>query len=195
MDCEVDTRADCNVVPLSKAKELFGKRLKLDPPTLQLRVYNNVPVKNFGSCFLFLYHGERVYKVKFEAAESNDPVILGRDQALKMNYVQFPVITKPVISTAPAFIKKTSSVSAVAVAPVIKQTASNSITINGKTHHIPTSKGYLLKEDKDVFEGIGTLPGGPYHIQLKCDYKAVQHLPRQVAVSLKTAYQAELQRL
>lgn len=195
IDCEVDTGADCNVIPLSKAKELFGKSLKLDPPTLQLRSYNNVPVKNFGSCFLFLYHGEHVYKVKCEVAESNGPVILGREQALKMNYVQFLAITKPVISTAPAFMKKTSSVPAVAVAPVIKQTTSNNITIKDKTNHIPTSKEYLLKEYKDVFEGIGTLPGGPYHIQLKGDYKAVQHPPRQVAVSLKTAYQAELQRL
>jgi len=132
---------------------------------------------------LCLYHGEHVYEVKCEVAESNGPVILGREQALKMNYVQFPAITKPIISTAPVFIKKTSSVPAVAVAPVIKQTTSNNITINDKTHHIPTSKEYLLKEYKDVFEGIGTLPGGPYHIQLKGDYKAVQHPPRQVAVS------------
>jgi len=123
---------------------------------------------------LCLYHGEHVYEVKCEVAESNGPVILGPKQALKMNYVQFLAITKPVISTAPAFMKKTSSVPAVAVAPVIKQTTSNNITINDKTHHIPTSKEYLLKEYKDVFEGIGTLPGGPYHIQLKGDYKAVE---------------------
>ena len=52
-----------------------------------------------------------------------------------------------------------------------------------------------MKEYKDVFSGIGTLPRGPYHIQLKENYKAVQHAPLQVAVSLKSAYKAELQRL
>ena len=57
------------------------------------------------------------------------------------------------------------------------------------------AKEYLMKEYKDVFSGIGTLPGGPYHIELKENYKAVQHAPCQVAVSLKSAYKAELQRL
>ena len=44
-------------------------------------------------------------------------------------------------------------------------------------------------------EYIGTLPGEPYHIQLKENYKVVQHAPCQVAVSLKSTYKAELQRL
>ena len=46
-----------------------------------------------------------------------------------------------------------------------------------------------------MFKGIGTLPGGSYHIHLKEDYKPVQYPPRQVAVSLKPAYKAELKRL
>ena len=46
-----------------------------------------------------------------------------------------------------------------------------------------------------MFQGIGTLPGGPYHIQLKEGYKPVQHPPRHVAVSLKPPYKAELERL
>ena len=52
-----------------------------------------------------------------------------------------------------------------------------------------------MKEYKDVFNGIGILPGGPYHTELKENYKAVQHAPHQVAVSVKSAYKAELQRL
>ena len=67
----------------------------------------------------------------------------------------------------------------------------DSIILNGKKHNLPTTKEYLLKEYKDVFSGIGTLPGGPYHIQLKENYTAVQHAPCQVAVSLKSAYKAE----
>ena len=43
----------------------------------------------------------------------------------------------------------------------------NSVTINGKTHPLPTTKEYILHEYADVFKGVGTLPGGPYHIQLK----------------------------
>ena len=68
----------------------------------------------------------------------------------------------------------------------------DSIILNGKEHSLLTTKEYLMKEYKDVFSGIGTLPGGSYHIQLKENYKVVQHLPCQVAVSLKSAYKAEL---
>ena len=41
----------------------------------------------------------------------------------------------------------------------------NAVTINGKTHPLPTTKEYILHEYADIFRGVGTLPGGPYHIQ------------------------------
>ena len=53
----------------------------------------------------------------------------------------------------------------------------DSIILNGKKHSLPTTKEYLMKEYKDVFSGIGTLLVGPYHIQLKENYTAVQHVP------------------
>ena len=49
----------------------------------------------------------------------------------------------------------------------------NAVTINRKTHPLPTTKEYILLEYADVFRGIGTLPGGPYHIKLKGSYKPV----------------------
>ena len=39
----------------------------------------------------------------------------------------------------------------------------------------------MLSEFKDVLEGIGKLPGGKYHIQLKPDAQPVQHPPRAVS--------------
>ena len=71
----------------------------------------------------------------------------------------------------------------------------NSITIDGKNHPLPTIKEYILHEYADVFKGIGTLPGGPYHIKLKGSYKPVQHLPRSVPLGMQSAYRAELDRL
>ena len=35
----------------------------------------------------------------------------------------------------------------------------SSVTINGKTHPLPTTKEYILHEYADVFKGVGTLPG------------------------------------
>ena len=71
----------------------------------------------------------------------------------------------------------------------------SSITINGKTHPLPTTKGYILHEYANVFQGVGTLPGGPYHIKLKDFYKPVQHPPSPVPLGMQSVYKAELDRL
>ena len=65
--------------------------------------------------------------------------------------------------------------------PVIPRIKWNqdSIELNGKVHRLPITKEYMLKEYSDIFKGIGTLPGGPYHIRLKEQYKPVQHPPGQ----------------
>ena len=51
------------------------------------------------------------------------------------------------------------------------------------------------KNTVTFFKGVGTLPGGPYHIRLKEQYKPVQHPPRSVPVAMQSAYKAELNRL
>ena len=71
----------------------------------------------------------------------------------------------------------------------------DSIELNDKVHKLPITKDYILKEFSDVFKGIGTLPGGPYHIRLKDDYKPVQHPPRSVPIAMQPVYKAELDRL
>ena len=71
----------------------------------------------------------------------------------------------------------------------------NAVTINGKVHPLPTTKEYILYKYADVIEGVGTLPGGPYHIRLKDCYKPVQHPPRSVPLGMQPAYKAELDRL
>ena len=71
----------------------------------------------------------------------------------------------------------------------------NAVTINGKTHPLPTTKEYILHEYADVFKGTVTLPGGLYHIKLKDSYKPVQHPPRSVPLRMQSAYKTELNRL
>ena len=58
------------------------------------------------------------------------------------------------------------------VVPVIQRSTKEKITINGRIHSLPTTKDYLLQECANV-----------------------QHPPHQVAVSLKSLYKAELERL
>ena len=71
----------------------------------------------------------------------------------------------------------------------------NAVAINSKIQPLPTTKEYILHEYADVFKGVGTLPGAPYHIKLKDSYKPVQHPPRSVPLGIQSAYNAELDRL
>ena len=71
----------------------------------------------------------------------------------------------------------------------------DSIQLNVKTHKLPITKEYILKEYNDVFKGVGTLPGGSYHIRLKEQYRPVQHPPRSVPIAMQTTYKTELERL
>ena len=81
--------------------------------------------------------------------------------------------------------------------PVVPQIKWNtdSIELNGKIHKLPITKDYKLREYSDIFKGVGTLPGGPYHIKLKEQYRPVQHPPRSVPVAMQSTYKAELNRL
>ena len=80
-DYEVDTGASCNILPLYKAKALFEKDLKLGKITVNLKGYNDSPVEKLGSCIVYLYHGNKMYRVLCEVADSKGHLILGRKQA------------------------------------------------------------------------------------------------------------------
>ena len=73
--------------------------------------------------------------------------------------------------------------------PVVPQIKWNtdSIELNGKIHKLPITKDCMLKEYSDIFKGVETLQGGPYHIRLKEQYMPVQHPPRSVPVAMQSA--------
>ena len=98
--------------------------------------------------------------------------------------------TKPIEITQTKQVKQTTE----PVLPDIKWNT-DSIQLNGKTHKLPITKEYILKEYHDVFKGVSTLPDGQYHIRLKEQYRPVQHPPRSVPIAMQTTYKAELDRL
>ena len=176
IDCEVDTGASCYILSLYKAKALFGNDLKLGKPTVNLKDYNDSPVENLDSCIVYLYHGNKIFRVLCEVPDSKGHMIPGRKQALIMEYVNFPEVQKPAVQAkTDGSIKtlveepaKTTNGSVIPivqkctdpVVPVIQRSTKEKITINGRTRSLPTTKDYLLQEYVDVFQGIGTLPGG-----------------------------------
>lgn len=193
INCEVDTGAGCNVIPLKLAKQLM-KNQKMGLPSVHITGYGNNPVQNLGTYIVHLYQGEKIYKVLCQVVDTEDYFILGRDQAYLMQYVDYPQIQPPDKPFKKLTSVKTLTTPTEPVKPSVEWVA-DGIVLNGKKHKLPTTKEYIFEEYKEVFEGIGTLPGGPYHIKLKESAQPVQHPPRQVAVSLQTPYQDELNRL
>ena len=59
---------------------------------------NDNPIKNLGSIIAFLYYGNDKYKVLCEVADSSGHMILSRDQALRMKYVEFPKIQEHTVN-------------------------------------------------------------------------------------------------
>ena len=178
-DCEADTGLSCNILPLYKVKALSGKFTQLGPPTVHPRNYNHSPVKNLGSYIVFLYHGNEKCRVLCEVADIKCYRILGGKHSLRMKYVDFPKIHKPTVNTKlektiKAVREEPIKASTSPMSSVIMQSKGHSITINGKTYRLPTTKEHLLREYADVFQGIGTIPGGKYHMKLMKDYKPVQ---------------------
>ena len=67
------------------------------------------------------------------------------------------------------------------------------VMVNDIMHKILTTKEYLLKEFADVFQGVGSLTGPPYHIRLKEKHTPVQHPPHSVPVGMQSANKTELE--
>ena len=78
-------------------------------------------------------------------------MILGREQSLTMKCVDFPQIHEPTINAKPdkaikAVQNDPAKAATIPVTPVVQSSTNCSITINGKTHQLPSTKEYLLRE-------------------------------------------------
>ena len=89
LNCEVDTGAGCSVLPYSILKSTFGD-VTLKPATVRIIAYDDNVVKVMGSCIIHAHSGKTVYKLECQVTKTEGYFILGRNTAVKMNYVNFP---------------------------------------------------------------------------------------------------------
>ena len=94
LNCEVDTEAGCNVLPYSILKSTFGD-VTLKPATVHIIAYDDNAVKVMESCIIHARSGKTVYKLECQVTKTEGYFILGRDTAVKMNYVNFPEVKPP----------------------------------------------------------------------------------------------------
>ena len=100
-ECEVDTGAGCNIMPLHKAQQHFSKEWldALDQPRVHIEAYGGQPIYSLGSCVVYLHIDNKVFPTIFEVTDTPGPIILGRKHAKAMGYVQYPAIKPPDITT------------------------------------------------------------------------------------------------
>ena len=178
-------------------KSLFGDK-DLTPTPVQIFGYGDSPILNLGTCAITIHTGNKQPQMAtFQVTDTRGYLILGRGTAEKVGYIDFPMVKPPALTSAPQIHTSVNSLhqNADEVKLPTCETIDDAVILNGNRHSLPITKDYVLTEFKDVFEGIGRLPGRKYHIQLKPDAKPVQHPPRAVPEKKKEAYKEELERL
>ena len=192
VECEIDAGAGCNVMPLYLHKSLFGDK-SLTPTSVQIFGYGESPVANLGACSIAIHTGDRQQPqmATCQVTDTRGYLILRRETAQQVGYIAFLEVTPPSLTSTPQ------------IHTSVNAQRPDSSKVNKPTYEVlddaaiclPLTKEYVLSEYRDLFEGIGKLPGGKYHIQLKPDTQPVQNPPRTVPEKKKAAYKEELERL
>ena len=85
LNCEVDTGAECNVLPYNIHK----------PATVHIIACDDNTVEVMGSCIIHAQSGKTVCKLECQVNKTEGYFFLGRDTDVKMNYVNFPEAKPP----------------------------------------------------------------------------------------------------
>ena len=168
---QVDTGAQCNVVPL----ELYKKATNDDdltqvtPSRTSITAYGGTTLSVVGTVLLRLWHGEFHCRLDCKLVDGQDiRPLLGRKACLGMNIISYfdnDQLNKPQSGGTPEY--------------AIEEPSSLSVT-------------QLTKKYPSVFEeGVGRLQG-LYHIHLDDTVLPVQHPPRRVPVALRELLQRTL---
>ena len=142
---EVDTGANCNILPLYKGEGTFGEIIQLGQPTVKMIGHIVWPIKNFGAITVILYHSNKKFCEVADSSSHNSNQRSGPENEI----CWLPMDARANMSMQNQAIKvdQKEQVKAATkpVRPVIQQSTDSSITINHKTHQLPSPKEYLLK--------------------------------------------------
>ena len=149
--CKIDTGAELNVTSKKDFECLFPeKERKLEKPSCKITSYGGHGIANLGKCQLYARHKGQVKEITFNVTEVSGPAIIG---CKTCDYLEL--------------VKYTFNLEKVSEFPPPSQ--------HDDTHTILT-KGKLVNNFKDRFEGLGTFHMKPYHITLKEGAEPVIHL-------------------
>ncbi len=172
---QVDTGAQCNVVPL----ELYKKATKdyklahVTPATPKLTAYGGATIPVIGKALLRVWRGDFRCRLDCRIVDrSNIRPLLGRKACIGMNIV--------------AYLDNNQ---------MNRPNTGNSEVYTVSDKGCPTTKEQFIQKYPKVFSpGVGRLEG-EYHIRVDTQFDPVQHAPRRVPVALRERLQDTLEDL
>ena len=171
---QVDTGAQCNVIPLALYKKACKdpKLVRATPVKTTIQAYGGTTLPVVGKVIIRVWRGD--FRCKLDCKLVDNPNIrplLGRKACLGMKLVSYldnDELHKPITGNSTVY------------------------TLNGQS---PISKEQLIAQHPKVFnEGVGQLEG-KYHIRLDHRVDPVQHAPRRVPVALRDQLKETLEGL
>lgn len=166
---KIDTGAQVNVMP-RKYYNRMNKKPKVRPKKLDLRAFNDQPIPHMGVFRASLSGEGRTINALFVLVEEDRQPILGLKASEGLGLIKrVHVIDSALVTTRGAAHSKRKEICA-------------------------DSTSEIVREYKDVFQGIGCLPN-QYKIRLKENAEPVIHAARKVPIALKERLRKELNTL
>ena len=197
----LDTCTEVNIMPTSVYRLVFKdpELKKLAPSTMEIGTYTTDTVKIMGFCVFYLVHldTKKICEVTIFAPGNDGSVLLLCTTTLVFGLIQprtrleyLPPMVS-LITSSVDYPKKTKCQATV-------HSSRKDCTVSPQKNVVPklvTSKQQILHNYPDVFDGIGRLPGPPYHIQLDSSIAPKQTPCQPIPVHLKEAFKQEVDKM
>ena len=101
VNVEVDTGADCNVIPVYLFSKIFGNK-QPESSKARIQAYGGMPVAIVGTCTVIIHKSDDTQtSAVFQVTRHNEHAIIGRSTSRDIGYVNFPAIDCPPLSMTP----------------------------------------------------------------------------------------------
>ena len=101
VNVEVDTGADCNIIPVYLFSKIFGSK-QPESSDARIQAYGGMPVTIFGKCTVIIHKSDGTQtSAVYQVTHHNGHAIIGRSTSRDIGYVNLPAIECPPLSMAP----------------------------------------------------------------------------------------------
>ena len=166
-ECQIDTGATCNIISYRDVAVISQTAdLQLEKSKVKLRLFDGSIIKPCGETILKAHRKGSTVELKFQVVDKTSKPLLSAETCEQLGLITLAEeITLPV----------------------------NNVETEAKKQ-IPLTKEKILKEYKEVFEGLGHI-GNASSFVVDQSHPPTQHAPRRIAVALKKEVKEKIDEL